>query len=363
MSNTKNKPLIDPVALAESLLDDAKAAHQKAVSDVELAQEELDLVNSRLARADQSVTPTDLINAEFGLKRANGLVTATEAEIQTAQRHLDNVVADAEPWLAQLIKDGIDANPWAAGLWGIPVTVGRPPAAKDAPGHPAVFVYQEVPNREQVRQQAEASRGGRQWGTVNLVVVTPDRKGIDTGQLQRFLIGLAGEAGGDARPSASSDALGSRVRVDLARVRLDLPVLPAKKPNEYIARSIGGTVADAVKKAGPKEYRQSRSLAGEKVEVPVVESWVIRSELVDQTVVDRAITRNAEVEVRFTRAPGNLIRTTIEGLVGIWVDGIGKVEEVKITELRDEFGQDSKDRPMSKHLVKASMILKARQSR
>jgi hypothetical protein len=352
-NTTKN---VDPIELAEGILAEARSLFAIRKADQEAAAEGVADIKDRLGWGDESVSAEDMVRATFEVDRTAGLVKAAERAIQTAERERAKVLAEHEPLLAQWVADAIKANGWTWGLYGLPVTVGKPgPGAKS----PTVWAYQDSP-ADPVKAQFGLNLTGALSGTVMLVVVTPGAEHIeDASQIMRAAQRLASEVGGEARVSAGRHTQGTVIRMVFKAVRAGMPVLTTKlrQPEAPAVDLIA-----AVRNAGPLVWARTRSV-GPKEQVPAISGQVVSSEEVDLKQDGLMFTRQIESVVRLLDAPRSLVEQTVAAMPGRWSVGAGRIESVEIADYAERAIERTYGADITEATVKLRITLSFRLAR
>ncbi|MEV2238792.1 hypothetical protein [Micromonospora sp. NPDC049891] len=318
MATKKN--ITTPINESYAALNTARetlANRQALVESVTEAREEL---LARLDSGDESVTADDIAAADFGVRRAEGLVNAAKRDLDQAERAHRKVLADHDPTLAEFVAAEIQKNAWAWSLYGVPVNVGRP--GKDAPT-PSAWVYQDEP--------AKVGKLGELSGLVTLEVRTPSGAPYGHSALMHAIHELHPSANGNPSPGPT----GGTVRLRLDGVKASHPVLPAGPLRGLAADMVLSDVVTEVTEAGPKVAKRFGVL-GRRAHVPAISGNVRSAQEVD-TKADGNFTRHTvEGVISFTRASDELIRQALADMVGYWSAKAGRVESVVVTSERVE---------------------------
>lgn len=309
-TKNQNNTTTDPIAEAEAALAAARGLLVQRQEEAEQAREFLADLRERLGWGDDSVQVDDMVRAQFGVEKAEGLIKAAQRDVQAAERALSKALAEHEATVAEWVADAIKANAWSWGLYGVPVHVGKP--SKDAP-EPSVWLSQEAATEAVVGRTVKVPTGPVS-ATVNLVVVTPGGEPIgDAGPIMTAARNLAEQAGGEVSTSAGNHPQGSTVRLSFRNVIAGLPVLSEKLRD---AKAAHAALLGAVIEAGPQEFRRVREVGPQEL-VPVISGRVDSAELVDSLKDGRLVTRSFEGTIRLTSAAPDVIDQAVEKVVGL----------------------------------------------
>ncbi|HEY0697639.1 MAG TPA: hypothetical protein VGD43_07495 [Micromonospora sp.] len=320
----QNTTTTDPIADAEAALAAARSLLTQRQEEAKAAREEVEELRDRLGWGDDTVTPEAMVRAQFDVDRTAGLIKAAERAIKAAEKSLAQTLAEHEPTLADFVADAIQSNPWGWGLWGIPVSVGKPD--QEAPT-PSVWISQETP-AEPVTVGYSKTPTGSVSGNVNLVVVTPDGKQIpDVSPIFTASRKLAQSAGGDVTPYSGEHTQGSTVRLAFRNVTAGLPILPMGTRQPTAAH---GYLLRAVVDAGPKVYKQLGAV-GRKQLVPAVTGEVVEVREVETVRDGRLITRTVDGVVKFRDVQRDLVEKVAKQVAGTDSPEAGRIERVDIS--------------------------------
>ncbi|GIG92380.1 flagellar FliJ family protein [Plantactinospora endophytica] len=201
--------------IAAEKLTEARALVDQRRTEHEQAEETHAELITRLTRGDASVSALDLVTAEAEITRLGYLVEAARKAVTPAEKALDSAQAIDSPTLARFVAERIEADPFAFGVYGFPVTVNADDRTK-----PGVYVNQATATKTDPGT-------GIISGHVGITVVTPNGSPIDGAAVLAGLAAIerAGAALVNANASPSPD--GVTVDVRLTDVKPDMPTLTA----------------------------------------------------------------------------------------------------------------------------------------
>ncbi|MEU4382796.1 hypothetical protein [Micromonospora echinofusca] len=328
----------DPIADAEQALADARNVLTIRQSDAEQAREDLAEMKDRIGWGDDSVTAEDMVRATFNVERADGLIKAGQRAVQAAERELSKALATEDPFLAEWLAEAIRANQWGYGLYGLPVTVGKP--TEDVPT-PSVWLYQDAP-AEPVKGGVRRMADGRVSGTVSLVIATPGGEHVpDTSAIVNAVRNLAERsAGGSVSAHPGKHQLGTLISLGFRAVVPGLPVLPVKM---FKVDSAHGALLRAISDASPKVYKQLRQI-GPKDLVPSVTGKVEDAREAEPSIDGQVITRTFEGTLTLRDAGRGLVERIAQEFIGSEAFDAGRVLGAEITgyQVRDLEGHYGK---------------------
>ncbi|MFD6640306.1 hypothetical protein ACFWDN_31320 [Micromonospora chalcea] len=306
-TRTATEIAMEKLAEARALLAGREAAHDQA------EEHSAELV-ARLNKGDDSVTALDLVTAEAEITRLGYLIKAARKALAPAERALDAATAKESPTLARFIAEHIELNPFAFGVFGMPVIVN---GTQDQPG---VYV-----NQASATQTEPAT--GIMSGWLGITVITPNGTPIDGKAILSGLAGIQSTGAAVIDAQASPSPAGVTIHLVLSNVKPDMPTLPAEVDGNAL-RNFALDLADDITSRG------GEGVSGNGIyEVSVKR---IRSALDTATITKQE--RDGEAERRTARMVFDLasstlrreqiseyIHTSVTNLVGEMASGVGRV--------------------------------------
>ncbi|MFI7650000.1 hypothetical protein ACIBTZ_28545 [Micromonospora sp. NPDC049460] len=192
-----------------ALVDQRQAEHEQA-------EETYAELVARLTRGDASVSALDLVTAEAEITRLGYLIEAARKAVKPAERALDAASAIDSPTLARFIAERIEADPFAFGVYGMPVVINADDRSK-----PGVYV-----NQANATKTEPAT--GIMSGQVGITVVTPNGTPVDGAAMLAGLARIESTGAALVSANASPSPQGATVDVRLSNVKPDVPALPAE---------------------------------------------------------------------------------------------------------------------------------------
>ncbi|MEU8047788.1 flagellar export protein FliJ [Micromonospora echinofusca] len=324
MSTTKTKTTRTKTATEQAAerLTEARALVDQRRAEREQAEETHAELIGRLTRGDASVTGLDLVTAEAEITRLGYLIEAARKAVKPAERALDAAQAIDSPTLARFIAERIEADPFAFGVYGLPVIVNADDRSK-----PGVYV-------NQANATTTDPATGIMSGRVGITVVTPNGSPVDGAAMLAGLAGIEVSGAALVTTHASPSPAGVTVDVRLSNVKPDVPTLPAEVDGNAL-RTFGlDLVTDIAGRGGESTQGQGNPL----YEVSVKR---IRFALDGVTVTGQE--RDADQERRTVRVVFDLAssafradqiseytRTSVGNLAGEMAAGIGRVNAARV---------------------------------
>ncbi|MFI7661783.1 hypothetical protein ACIBTW_23155 [Micromonospora parva] len=245
MSTTKTKTTRTATDIAAEKLTEALALVDQRQAEHEQAEETAAELVARLTRGDDKVTALDLVTAEAEITRLGYLIAAAKNAVKPAERALDSAQAIDSPTLARFVAERIEADPFAFGVYGMPVVINADDRSK-----PGVYV-----NQANATKTEPAT--GLMSGRVGITVVTPNGTPVDGAVILAGLAGIEATGAALVTTHASPSPAGVTVDVRLSKVKPDVPTLPAEVDRNAL-RTFGLDLADDIAARGGT-YSQSAS--------------------------------------------------------------------------------------------------------
>ncbi|GAB3986151.1 hypothetical protein V1634_29120 [Plantactinospora veratri] len=245
-----SKPTRTATDIAAEMLTEARALVDQRRTEHEQAEETHAELITRLTRGDASVSALDLVTAEAEITRLGYLVEAARKAVTPAEKALDSAQAVDSPTLARFVAERIEADPFAFGVYGFPVTVNA-----DDRSNPGVYV-------NQANATTTDPATGIMSGRVGITVVTPNGTPVDGGAMLAGLAAIESSGAALVGASASPSPAGVTLDVRLSNVKPDMPNLPADVDSKALRNFALDLIGDITKRGGWSDQRNADPYGG-----------------------------------------------------------------------------------------------------
>ncbi|MFY1687288.1 hypothetical protein [Plantactinospora sp. WMMB782] len=245
--NTTTRTATD---IAAEKLIEARALVDQRRTEHEQAEETHAELITRLTHGDASVSALDLVTAEAEITRLGYLAEAARKAVTPAEKALDHAAAIDSPTLAQFIAKHIEADPFAFGAYGFPVTVNA-----DDRSEPGVYVNQATATKTEPAT-------GIMSGRVGITVVTPNGTPVDGAAMLAGLAAIESSGAALVSASASPSPAGVTLDVRLSNVKPDLPTLPVDVDSKALRDFALDLIGDITKRGGWSDQRNADPYGG-----------------------------------------------------------------------------------------------------
>ncbi|MEG3634027.1 hypothetical protein [Micromonospora palythoicola] len=340
MATTKNKTTIptlaDALADARTRLAEARDLLVRREEEYAQAQEAAEDLRDRLDIGDETISVSDMATADLAADRAKRLIPSARKALAEAERAVDLADAQANPTLAEWLREIIEKNVFDFGLYGFPISVVPQPPVE--PAVPAVYLWQSEPTRADLATGILA-------GTVYMSIVVPKGAPFTGDQVRKALAELIDQKSvADVTVMVNNRPDGCGVRIMLSDVRPEIPVISSDEPSSAEVAEVAFNVAQEMVSAGGKRTVRDQWAggmitglnAGGSATVNNVHVYVPSHELVSQTSDGDLIRRTVRADFEVSGYYGleqlaDRTKETIAKQKGAFVPGVGRVESADVT--------------------------------
>jgi hypothetical protein len=354
-TKTKTK---NSTTTADALAEAQTMANARAI-ELRQARDARAALDARLAAGDDAVTTTDLIEADATVKRAGTLLIVARKNLADAAAADERARAEASPDVARMLARLIEDHGPALGLYGVPITMGDPPADQAAPG---VYIWQMKPTQWDVNT-------GMGQGMCLLHIIA-DVSYAD--RLQSLCAGLSDKARAESAASLDFGSGGSRTYgaglvgwtkiVTGKTIRPMIPTLTGTTPPAFLSNGLATAVRDAVQER-PGLYRET----GVRIGAGMQGSRVAMVSCISDPPTHAGATTDSDGLIRRVYEIGfdtysremdgdGLVKNAsmaIESLAGEFRSGLGRIESATLTKVGPA-GRDGQGRQGTARIVLVS---------
>ncbi|WBC17470.1 hypothetical protein O7600_11830 [Micromonospora sp. WMMA1998] len=364
-TTAKNKntipTLADALADARTRLAEARELLARREGEHAQAEEAAEELRDRLDIGDETVSVSDMATADLAADRAKRLIPSARKALAEAERAVDLADAQANPTLAEWLREIIEKNVFDFGLYGFPISVVPQPPVE--PEVPAVYLWQSEPTR------ADRSTGILA-GTVHMSIVVPMGAPFTGDQVRKALAELIDQKGmADVTVMFNNRPDGCGIRLMLSDVRPQLPTITPEEPSTSTVAEVAFNVAKAMVRAGGQRTIRDKWVGdmitgmnpGTGTAVNSVNVYVASHDLASQTRDGDLITRTVQATFEVSGHDGldalaDRTRETVANQVDAFVPGVGRVKSAEVTGV--ELAPGDRAKRIAPHAkVKATFVL------